>query len=210
ILSDSGVLNILKSTEKDSGIYECVANNNVDEILRKSVRILQNAALSVRFKVLRLHYSLDMFHLNTVCFSILLGIVNANFEAPKIQPILTGPPLKEGGRFISICSIFEGDGPFYFHWSKNGVPLTTQSSDHKIETSSVISTLSFEKISREDAGNYSCTVNNAYGEDIPLKWIEEPKDIKVTQGESVVVNCSAEGSPQPSIKWMKDEKQVSL
>ncbi|RWS22525.1 Down syndrome cell adhesion molecule-like protein, partial [Leptotrombidium deliense] len=28
ILSDSGVVNILKSTEKDSGTYECVANNN--------------------------------------------------------------------------------------------------------------------------------------------------------------------------------------
>ncbi|RWR98986.1 Down syndrome cell adhesion molecule-like protein 1, partial [Leptotrombidium deliense] len=66
---------------------------------------------------------------------------------------------------MSTCSIFEGTGPFYFHWVKNGVPLNMQSSTHKIETSSLVSTLTFEKISREDAGNYSCTVNNAYGED---------------------------------------------
>lgn len=36
---------------------------------------------------------------------------------------------------------------------------------------------------------------------VPPKWILEPEDQSVVLGNSVVINCQADGSPTPTILW---------
>ncbi|RWS01896.1 Down syndrome cell adhesion molecule-like protein, partial [Dinothrombium tinctorium] len=59
-------------------------------------------------------------------------------------------------------------------------------------------------------GNYTCSVKNDVGSDsvtvlltvkMAPKWIKEPKDITVTMGESVSIECDAIASPKPTIYW---------
>ena len=36
---------------------------------------------------------------------------------------------------------------------------------------------------------------------VPPRWIIEPKDVEVVQGNSARVDCQADGFPKPIIRW---------
>ncbi|RWS19746.1 Down syndrome cell adhesion molecule-like protein 1-like protein [Leptotrombidium deliense] len=141
-------------------------------------------------------------------------------DTPKIIQMPVLPPFVERSRFIATCSIQKGDTPLYFQWKKNGQTITQQSQRIKVDSTTVMSTLSIDSIIREDAANYSCIVRNAFGEDsqnvvltvkASLKWIKEPKDTKVTIGEDLSLFCEADGFPIPKITWInaKSDKVLS-
>jgi len=74
------------------------------------------------------------------------------------------------------------------------------------------SVLSINDIKSENAGNYTCSVRNAFGSDsytirlevyVPSKWINEPQNTSEMLGSNVEINCDADGSPQPKIVWRK-------
>ncbi|RWS18358.1 Down syndrome cell adhesion molecule-like protein 1-like protein, partial [Leptotrombidium deliense] len=134
--------------------------------------------------------------------------------APKIFPLSTVPLIKEGSRFSSTCSTSEGTEPLLFRWHKDGKDISK--SRIRIETSSLISTLMIDSVSREDIGNYTCFVSNSAGEDsksfslsvnVPIKWTEEPEDKKVSLGKEITINCHAEGLPFPTVKWIDANTQ---
>ncbi|XP_047662765.1 neural cell adhesion molecule L1.2 isoform X2 [Tachysurus fulvidraco] len=70
--------------------------------------------------------------------------------------------------------------------------------------------LSFTNISERDDGEYQCTANNSQGtvthtytvsvEAAPY-WIKEPKSELYAPGESVMLDCQADGIPSPQITW---------
>src|SRR2546422_966202 len=89
-----------------------------------------------------------------------------SIDAPKLFKPLSSDPVAEGSMFGVFCSVLSGSGPLFFQWSKNGQKLPDSSSNnYKIETSEQRSILDIKSISRNDAGNYTCTVTNAYGID---------------------------------------------
>ena len=60
----------------------------------------------------------------------------------------------------------QGAQPFFFEWFKNSQAIRSgQGARWEIENSKKSSTLNIERISKEDAGNYSCMVKNVYGSD---------------------------------------------
>ncbi|RWS04981.1 titin-like protein [Dinothrombium tinctorium] len=131
--------------------------------------------------------------------------------------MLTVSHLNEGMKFVALCTISQGTEPLRFQWFKNGFPISNHISNAKIETSSIVSNLIFEKVTRADSANYTCVVSNSFGEDsksftlsvkVSLKWIEEPKDSTVTEGRDFIINCNAEGIPPPQIKWKKGQNEV--
>ncbi len=72
--------------------------------------------------------------------------------------------------------------------------------------------LSINDIKSENAGNYTCSVRNAYGTDsytirlevyVPSKWINEPQNKSEIIGSDIEIFCDADGSPQPRIVWRK-------
>ena len=70
----------------------------------------------------------------------------------------------EKSYFHTTCAIQEGSQPMFFAWHKNSVPIKPISNvNYKIETSDMFSTLTIKSIARSDAGNYTCSVSNAFG-----------------------------------------------
>jgi len=72
----------------------------------------------------------------------------------------------EGSYFQLFCTIQEGSLPLFFEWSKNGKSLKASPDvNYKIESSDRFSTFTIAKIDRNDSGNYTCIVRNAFGSD---------------------------------------------
>lgn len=65
-----------------------------------------------------------------------------------------------------MCSSHSGSKPLFFQWLKDGHILGNHpDSRYKIENSDAFSLFIIDNINRNDAGNYSCVVRNAYGTD---------------------------------------------
>ncbi|GBM69793.1 Down syndrome cell adhesion molecule-like protein Dscam2 [Araneus ventricosus] len=78
--------------------------------------------------------------------------------------------------------------------------------------------LIFNKVSRGDAGRYSCHVSNAVGEDRadmellveePLRVNLSPQELKLDVGKSALFNCSVEGHPIGNVVWKKDTRFIA-
>lgn len=81
---------------------------------------------------------------------------------PKIQPFAFPKTGTVGERSSVTCTTIAGDKPFKFVWLKDGLTLR-QEGNVKIVSSSEFSVFNIEKLSLENAGNYTCVVSNAGG-----------------------------------------------
>ncbi|GAA6085422.1 neural cell adhesion molecule L1.1 isoform X1, partial [Tachysurus ichikawai] len=78
--------------------------------------------------------------------------------------------------------------------------------------------LEFSSISESDDGEYTCTASNVIGhvthsytvnvEAAPY-WKKQPKSARYTPGETVRLDCHAEGIPKPHITWKINGELVS-
>jgi hemicentin len=99
-------------------------------------------------------------------------------------------------------------------WEKNGIVLTPTTSKIALEEESI----TISQLTREDSGTYSCTAVSDIGEDrgfITLNVRHRP-EVKSPQRnhvaivhEAVTMQCAAEGSPQPMIRWERNGIPVS-
>ncbi|RWS11618.1 hemicentin-1-like protein [Dinothrombium tinctorium] len=151
----------------------------------------------------------------------IVSLFISDLQPPKILPFINVLPLAEGSKFAAMCSVSQGSEPLSFTWMKDDRSLTNAFYNIKIDTSSIVSNLIFNSISRQDAGNYTCIVSNAAGKDskqfylpvvVPLKWIQEPEDATIVLGKGTSLTCAADGIPKPIIKWIhvKSGKIISL
>uniref|UniRef100_A0A3P8PDA1 Neural cell adhesion molecule L1 n=1 Tax=Astatotilapia calliptera TaxID=8154 RepID=A0A3P8PDA1_ASTCA len=74
--------------------------------------------------------------------------------------------------------------------------------------------LHFDNITLDDDGEYECKASNTHGsitrsftvtvEAAPY-WMKEPQNLMYTPGETVRLDCQADGIPRPSITWRINE-----
>uniref|UniRef100_A0A8D2B9D0 Hemicentin-1 n=1 Tax=Sciurus vulgaris TaxID=55149 RepID=A0A8D2B9D0_SCIVU len=97
-------------------------------------------------------------------------------------------------------------------WLKDGWPVSLGSS---VRILSGGRTLRLMQTRLEDAGQYTCVVRNAAGEErkiFVLQVLEPPhivgentlEDVKVKEKQSVTLTCEVTGNPVPEITWHKD------
>jgi hypothetical protein len=87
-------------------------------------------------------------------------------EIPKLLS-LSSQTLSEGSVFRLFCSTSAGVKPLFFQWGKNGQILSnTPQNNFKIDNSEEFSQFIIKSVDRSDSANYSCTVRNAFGEDV--------------------------------------------
>lgn len=43
---------------------------------------------------------------------------------------------------------------------------------------------------------------------VPPRWLREPHDTALMLGQAIVINCEAEGYPEPQIQWLKGGKVI--
>ncbi|XP_042147255.1 Down syndrome cell adhesion molecule-like protein Dscam2 [Ixodes scapularis] len=148
----------------------------------------------------------------TGCLVSLLRSVCTNLVPPKIQPFAFPKTGTVGERSSVTCTTIAGDKPFKFVWLKDGLTLR-QEGNVKIVSSSEFSVFNIEKLSLENAGNYTCVVSNAggtvsYASTLEIKapptWKTEPRDMSVTAGQKASITCDGNGHPQPSVRWTKE------
>ncbi|XP_072144767.1 cell adhesion molecule Dscam1-like isoform X2 [Dermacentor andersoni] len=119
-----------------------------------------------------------------------------------------------GTQVSATCTTVEAAQNVRFRWFKNGRLLTGSERDGRIRlrTFPDVSTLVIGPLEENDSGNYTCTGTAGLKSDshtqnlhvlVPPKWIYEPSDVNVREGDNVTVTCSASGRPTPLVKWKR-------
>ncbi|XP_028278487.1 inactive tyrosine-protein kinase 7 isoform X2 [Parambassis ranga] len=80
--------------------------------------------------------------------------------------------------------------------------------------------LHFTKVTRSDAGNYTCIASNSLQGEIRalvtltvavyIRFKVEPDNTTVYQGQTAILHCQATGDPEPHIHWMVKDKTLDL
>ncbi|XP_054719282.1 hemicentin-1-like [Uloborus diversus] len=163
---------IKEAKEEDAGLYLCTANNAISSIKT-----------------------------NTIVIAI--------SGSPKIQPFNLATQFTTGEQVTLFCAIKSGTPPFSFQWMKNSQPLK-EDPFAKVLDLTHFSNLLIPTITLDSRGNYTCKVSNAYGSDVHTEylnvvvspeWKIVPEDQERIAGESLSLECSANGFPEPIIAW---------
>ncbi|XP_017969064.1 Down syndrome cell adhesion molecule-like protein Dscam2 isoform X1 [Drosophila navojoa] len=165
---------------RDQGIYTCIVRSRAGEEARRDMQLNVNSP----------------------------PVIEA-FKFPK--------NLQEGGRAQITCAVSSGDMPIYFSWRKDDsvIPLSLQITEKKEEFYSL---LVFKDISARHSGKYTCYASNAaakvnYTAELQVRvaprWSYEPMDTAIMLGNTISINCEAEGYPIPAITWFKGQGKAS-
>ncbi|KAL4657330.1 hypothetical protein GN956_G4875 [Arapaima gigas] len=127
---------------------------------------------------------------------------------PFIQPF-EFPRFSIGQRVFIPCVVVSGDLPIFITWQKDGQPIPA-SLGVTIDNIDFTSSLRISNLSLMHNGNYTCIARNeaAAAEHqsqlivrVPPRFVVQPRDQDGIYGKSVILNCSAEGYPVPTIVW---------
>ncbi|KAL1457022.1 hypothetical protein WDU94_001699 [Cyamophila willieti] len=128
---------------------------------------------------------------------------------PHIGPFTFGE-LMEGVRTQVSCVVQSGDLPLSLQWYRNGLAISQP--DIFIKSDQYASILSIERVTRNHAGNYTCVATNAAKSTqataqlvvaVPPHWILTPRSANITRDSTYILNCQADGFPQPTVVWRK-------
>ncbi|GFR22306.1 titin [Trichonephila clavata] len=145
-----------------------------------------------------------------VLAAVVLEYISA--DAPEIQKFSFQDDILEGKRVSVMCLVASKSKAVNFNWFKNGKEISSSERNLKIKNDNEFSVLILDPVNLQDNANYTCKATNIHGSDqhtaylnvkAPPKWLETPKDIIATIGDSVIVTCDASGSPKPRIYWKK-------
>lgn len=80
--------------------------------------------------------------------------------------------------------------------------------------------LQFTKVTRSDAGNYTCIASNSLQGEIRalvtltvavyIRFKLDPENTTVYQGHTAILHCQATGDPEPHIHWMLKDKMMDI
>ncbi|KPU80416.1 uncharacterized protein Dana_GF18608, isoform B [Drosophila ananassae] len=173
---------VIKNVEpgRDQGIYTCIVRSRAGEEARRDMQLNVNSP-------------------------------------PVIEPFKFPKNLQEGGRAQITCAVSSGDMPIYFGWKKDdsSIPSSLQITEKKEEFYSL---LVFKDISAKHSGKYTCYASNAAAKvnftaelqvRVAPRWSYEPMDTATMLGNTISINCEAEGYPIPAITWFKGQGKTS-
>ncbi|XP_077560084.1 cell adhesion molecule Dscam1-like isoform X3 [Haemaphysalis longicornis] len=159
----------------DEGTYECVAENGRGDVARRPLHV-----------------------------HVMVG--------PKVDPFKFPSDLEEGMRSVVVCVVIDGDPPVFIGWLKDGRPLGPDLGAHTEMLNPFTSSLTFHSVGPQHSGNYTCVARNPAAAvnrsatmtvKVPPYWRKQPTDKAGILGESVIIDCQADGVPHPQIRWKK-------
>ncbi|CAH2316004.1 hemicentin-2 [Pelobates cultripes] len=132
-------------------------------------------------------------------------------ERPKTTAVKSSMQVPVGEKAVLECST-EGLPPPLIVWYKGDQELAGPLSGSRNGQ------LTLQEVKEEDAGEYTCVASNEAGtsSDViqlevgtPPQFTDFPHDVEVEVGETVLLTCSADGTPTPHVTWAKlDEGPV--
>ncbi|XP_029434881.1 Down syndrome cell adhesion molecule isoform X3 [Rhinatrema bivittatum] len=127
---------------------------------------------------------------------------------PFIQPF-ESQRFSIGQRVFIPCVVVSGDLPITITWQKDGRPIPA-SLGVTIDNIDFTSSLRIFNLSLMHNGNYTCIARNEAAAvehqsqlivRVPPRFVVQPSDQDGIYGKAVILNCSAEGYPVPTIVW---------
>ena len=122
--------------------------------------------------------------------------------------LITGPIYAESGKNVKLpkCQVI-GYPPPVISWTKLFDQIPSERAVVEGQTLTIV------KAKKKDAGTYICSATNVMGTShamttliiniMPQFTVRPPKMIEHYLGQSVTLNCSADGHPVPSITWSR-------
>uniref|UniRef100_A0A8D2NA96 Hemicentin 1 n=1 Tax=Zonotrichia albicollis TaxID=44394 RepID=A0A8D2NA96_ZONAL len=176
VTPDGSTLNISRALTSDTGKYTCVATNPAGEEDR-------------------------IFNLNVY---VPPTIANSKDEAEELTALLDTS--------LNIECAAAGTPPPQLHWLKNGLPLSVSS---QIKILSAGQILRLTRVQISDTGVYTCVASNRAGvhnKHYNLQVLVPPsldnaggsEEVLVLRGDTAMLGCVSDGSPVPSVSWLKD------
>ncbi|XP_055939182.1 cell adhesion molecule DSCAML1-like isoform X5 [Argiope bruennichi] len=132
-------------------------------------------------------------------------------DLPKVQKFSFPDLVVTGQRTSAHCTAVSGTPPMNFKWFKDG-QIIKPVQKFSIRSGADYSILFIENVDLSTSGNYTCELTNSVGVDKyttelqvkePPTWLKEPKDVYISAGENISIECSATGFPVPNVTWMK-------
>uniref|UniRef100_A0A3B3BIE7 Hemicentin 1 n=1 Tax=Oryzias melastigma TaxID=30732 RepID=A0A3B3BIE7_ORYME len=115
---------------------------------------------------------------------------------------------------VSIQCVAAGTPLPQLHWLKNGLPLPVSSHVRLLSAGQVLIT----RIQVSDGGKYTCVASNRAGVDNKhynlqvyppgLDGAGSTEDVTVIKGSTASLLCVADGTPVPTISWLRDDVPV--
>lgn len=141
-------------------------------------------------------------------------------QAPTITPFAFNQNVQENQRSSVLCTISSGDLPVTISWLKDGQllsPSLLQAKKIIIKPDLDQSTLKFNAVRLDHAGNYTCVAKNKAGVQAhsaqlvvhgEARWLREPQNepIVATRGQTIVIDCQTTGWPKPQQSWQIKSK----
>ncbi|KAL3180814.1 hypothetical protein MRX96_037234 [Rhipicephalus microplus] len=224
--SDYSTLSIENLKTSDAGNYTCVVSNSGGTASHSDVLQVKGGAAADVYggSIIRIASASKKDEADYKCH-ISNGVGEDLYKSvrvtvklsTKISPFIFSKNLLVGERTSVMCATTSGDQPLTFAWLKDGKPLH-QSANINIASSPQFSTLSVQKLSLGDAGNYTCAVSNAQGtvSYTDVLEVKAPPRIlpfafprTLTVGETTSVTCTtAAGDKTFKYIWLKDGSAV--
>ncbi|KAG8173216.1 hypothetical protein JTE90_025386, partial [Oedothorax gibbosus] len=147
------------------------------------------------------------FSLTLICICIAYtrsAVALDEEDPPRLQPILFPEYVPIGKKVIVVCTAFSGTMPVTFKWTKDGKNIQNMPNILIDNNQNDYSSLNINPTQHENVGNYTCTAENKFGKDVshgsltlraPPIWDVQPSDTNVAAGESLTLNCQAQGLP---------------
>ena len=133
--------------------------------------------------------------------------------APKVHAI-NPQQQSTAGANVTLTCLSDGVPKPRLIWEKNGIVLTNTNSKIALDEESI----TIARLTRDDSGTYTCTAVSDIGEDkgfitLNVRHRPEVKSVKKNHvaivHEALSMQCAAEGSPQPMIRWERNGRPVS-
>ncbi|XP_035216758.1 obscurin-like isoform X2 [Stegodyphus dumicola] len=157
--------------------------------------------------------------------------VSDDGEATSEAPITTVPPGKkpEFIQELEKCDLMEGQSlnlhakvtgnPTSIKWQKDGEDISASDHIKIIEESDGRIALMIDKVNQNDAGKYTVIASNAEGKArsaalVQIQAVKKPEIISslepltLKDGETGQLKVKATGQPKPTIKWLKNGKEL--
>uniref|UniRef100_A0A3Q3ALP3 Hemicentin 1 n=1 Tax=Kryptolebias marmoratus TaxID=37003 RepID=A0A3Q3ALP3_KRYMA len=157
-----------------------------------------------------------------VCMaSNVAGQVNKNFHLNIHPPSIDGLAEESVVETISNPVAFSCDAagipPPNLIWLKNGHPINSESLEMHIFSGGA--KLQFARLQLSDGGTYTCVASNREGEahksyhltvqPPSISGSDMPSEMGVLVNKSIQLVCQAQGTPTPTIQWLKDGEAIN-
>ncbi|XP_054706437.1 tyrosine-protein phosphatase Lar-like isoform X2 [Uloborus diversus] len=169
---------------------------------------------------------MSVYHLNVIFF-IVCGVfdVGLSDDPPRIETAPQNQTVLNNGVASFVCAAVGNPKP-QIEWRKNGKRVTTQRYTTQDMPNGSVLRIDPVKAGRDDA-NYECVAENGVGEpvralasltvlsedQVPFgfpRFSVQPQIQGVEKGRNALLPCRAEGSPTPTIRWLKSYIPVDM